>query len=106
MLHGPIEPGWWGSLDEGPAAPRGWEWGWLLFSFSGRANRAHYWAGVGVQIASFFVLLVVIGLLAGSDGESAVAALSLLVFLAFTVWVGFAVSIKRWHDRNKTGWWI
>ncbi len=22
------------------------------------------------------------------------------------IWVGLAVSVKRWHDRNKSGWWV
>jgi uncharacterized membrane protein YhaH (DUF805 family) len=24
----------------------------------------------------------------------------------FYVWANLAVAIKRWHDRNKSGWWI
>jgi uncharacterized membrane protein YhaH (DUF805 family) len=22
------------------------------------------------------------------------------------VWPAVAVSVKRWHDRNKSGWWV
>jgi uncharacterized membrane protein YhaH (DUF805 family) len=22
------------------------------------------------------------------------------------VWPGLAVSVKRWHDRDKSGWWV
>jgi uncharacterized membrane protein YhaH (DUF805 family) len=22
------------------------------------------------------------------------------------IWPSLAVSIKRWHDRNKSGWWV
>jgi len=29
----------------------------------------------------------------------------LLLFIVL-LWVGPAVAVKRWHDRNKTGWWI
>ncbi|MDK1018188.1 MAG: DUF805 domain-containing protein [Actinomycetota bacterium] len=23
-----------------------------------------------------------------------------------TLWAGLAIAIKRWHDRDKSGWWI
>jgi uncharacterized membrane protein YhaH (DUF805 family) len=26
--------------------------------------------------------------------------------LVFLIWVGLAVQVKRWHDRNKSGWWV
>ncbi len=22
------------------------------------------------------------------------------------VWISFAITVKRWHDRDKSGWWI
>jgi uncharacterized membrane protein YhaH (DUF805 family) len=30
--------------------------------------------------------------------------LSLLTLLV--IWPSLAVSIKRWHDRGKSGWWV
>ena len=32
------------------------------------------------------------------------AIIETLVFVLF-LWVGLAVQIKRWHDRDKSGWW-
>lgn len=33
---------------------------------------------------------------------------SILMILLYVplIWIGFAVGIKRWHDRGKSGWWI
>jgi uncharacterized membrane protein YhaH (DUF805 family) len=32
-------------------------------------------------------------------------ALITLVIFIVSVWIGLAVQIKRWHDRDKSGWW-
>lgn len=37
-----------------------------------------------------------------AETESLVAAALVLVFL----WPKIAISVKRWHDRNKSGWWV
>jgi uncharacterized membrane protein YhaH (DUF805 family) len=29
-----------------------------------------------------------------------------VLVLVPALWPGIAVSIKRWHDRNKSGWWV
>jgi uncharacterized membrane protein YhaH (DUF805 family) len=23
-----------------------------------------------------------------------------------SLWIGLVLSVKRWHDRNKSGWWV
>ncbi len=30
---------------------------------------------------------------------------ALVIFVA-AVWIGFAVGVKRYHDRGKSGWWV
>jgi len=29
-----------------------------------------------------------------------------LAVSVIAIWVGLAIQIKRWHDRNKSGWWV
>ncbi|MCK5503818.1 MAG: DUF805 domain-containing protein, partial [Thermodesulfovibrionia bacterium] len=29
-----------------------------------------------------------------------------IMFLIWIFWPSIAVQAKRWHDRNKSGWWI
>lgn len=84
------------------------DWKYLLTSFEGRINRAKYWAGVAVLFALAIGATLIDGLLGLStgltvDGES-IGILSLIVGLA-NIYFGFALYAKRWHDRDKSGWW-
>ena len=86
----------------------------LLFSFQGRINRAKFWL---VNIAVIIVYGVVMGFLCGgaamsSDPAEALASVgivagivALVLFIAM-FWISLALAVKRWHDRNKSGWWI
>jgi uncharacterized membrane protein YhaH (DUF805 family) len=30
----------------------------------------------------------------------------LMIVSLVVIWPGLAINIKRWHDRDKSGWWI
>jgi uncharacterized membrane protein YhaH (DUF805 family) len=83
-------------------------WGWFLFGFSGRINRAKYW----LWILLYIVAAVVVGgiVYAISDQDSpGMALLAGLLQLAFGVAVfvsSLAVITKRLHDRDKSAWWL
>lgn len=77
------------------------DWQHLLFQFDGRINRAKFWAGIGAIWVGYFV----IGILFGAIDSSAVRGILGLAYLAF-LWPSLAISIKRWHDRDKSGWWV
>ena len=83
------------------------DWKWLLTSFEGRINRAKFWAAVGVFVVAGIVATL-IDLLLGSSielgGGGQLGILSLIVSLA-SIYCGLAVYAKRWHDRDKSGWW-
>ena len=71
--------------------------------FSGRARRKEYWFFVLFNIIVSIVLSVIdvtLGLGAGGFG-----VLSGLYSLAVII-PSIAVSVRRLHDINKTGWWI
>ncbi|MCB5174000.1 DUF805 domain-containing protein [Microvirga lenta] len=74
----------------------------LFFSFRGRINRARYWFAMLVLTGIVAVLGVSIGYLDDGRGWTDYAVLA-LVFLV-VVYSGFAVSAKRLHDRDKSGW--
>jgi uncharacterized membrane protein YhaH (DUF805 family) len=70
----------------------------LFFSFEGRINRKPFWLGNlalwGMQI-----------------GASLVAIIPFLTFLPLIALIvatvgGLALSVKRLHDRNRSGWWV
>jgi uncharacterized membrane protein YhaH (DUF805 family) len=85
----------------------------LLFSFEGRINRAKFWL---VLIGISFVELIVVGATGGSaylyaDSRVAMESMGPAGFIPLVVfipllWIGLAVHVKRWHDRDKSGWWI
>ncbi|MCB1245634.1 MAG: DUF805 domain-containing protein [Acidimicrobiia bacterium] len=80
----------------------------LLFTFEGRINRAKWW---GFFVAAWlvnFVLYGVVYLLSTGDSPT-LFVLSVIVatLVAVALWLsGIFVTIKRWHDRGKPGWWI
>ncbi len=77
------------------------DWQELLFSFDGRINRAKFWSGVGAVFVGYLVIYVLF--LAIDSG--ALRAILGLLYLGF-IWPSLAISIKRWHDRDKSGWWV
>lgn len=86
----------------------------LLFSFRGRANRAKFWlVALGIFVVEV-VLLAALGgpaLVSGDPEQMAaamgpVAGIVFFVFAVVVTWISLAVAVKRFHDRNKTGWWV
>lgn len=84
------------------------DWKHLLFEFDGRINRARFWTGVAVTWAIAILLGILIGvtLVSGSGSLGVIIILVGIVAYVAIFWMGLAVSIKRWHDRGKSGWWI
>lgn len=76
-------------------------WQNLLFEFKGRINRAKYWIGVLVLLAFEAVLLILATVL----NSGAFVFFAWLV-LVICIWPALAISVKRWHDRGKSGWWV
>src|SRR6516225_2216427 len=104
----------------------------VLFSFTGRLNRARYWlAGIVLMVVSVVLLPIDIlswvliatsplsvAALIAVEGRSVMPIASAGVLFVWFVYLlvsfadllvlfaGFAVAIKRLHDRNKSGWWL
>ena len=80
-----------------------------LFSFKGRIGRPTFWLYgiVGLSIADFIVELLLGGLMHSQISViSAFGSILNLVFALVLLWAELAISVKRWHDRGKSGWWI
>jgi uncharacterized membrane protein YhaH (DUF805 family) len=78
----------------------------LWFSFEGRASRKDYWLRTFLPIFGISLVLMIL-----SGGMSATNEPSPLIFvyflwMLFSLWPSLAVTVKRLHDRNQTGWWI
>lgn len=66
--------------------------------FSGRASRSEYWWFV---LASLLVIIVA----AVIDGATGSVVVTLLAYL-FIIIPGLAVSVRRLHDTNRSGWYL
>lgn len=86
----------------------------LLFSFEGRINRAKFWL---VLLGIAVVEIIVLGATGGSayltatDPTMVMQSMSSTGYIPFIIfiplfWIGLAVNVKRWHDRDKSGWWV
>ena len=73
----------------------------LLFSFTGRIPRRVYW-GISLVSALIFVAIAA-GAMAVSEDIGGIV--TLILYIPF-VWISLAVNAKRWHDRDKSAWWI
>lgn len=71
-----------------------------LLSPNGRASRREFWLYFGLVVVGLELLLKALLEIAGWKPELADATVSLLV-----LWPALAVPARRWHDRNKSGWW-
>ncbi|MCA6115515.1 DUF805 domain-containing protein [Bradyrhizobium sp. WSM 1738] len=107
-------------------------WTWYLFRFDGRINRAKLWLAGLVMLGSMMLVGAVIAALQSRFGGPTSFSLGTkdlfrlvdpevyrtlqladlprllikLVGASLLLWVYLATSIKRLHDRDKSGWWM
>ncbi len=78
------------------------KWPWLLFSFQGRISRKPYWI-FNLIILSGWMLL---GLFTEVSPDIDQVSRPQLMFMLWILWPSLAIQAKRWHDRDKSAWWI
>lgn len=90
------------------------DWAKFFLSFDGRIGRKAYW----IYTAALIVLFVIIGMAAAGSmstitsdpttGQVVVPSMPIWVWLVYAViiWPSLAVQAKRWHDIDKSAWWI
>ena len=89
----------------------------FLFSFEGRISRSAYWLKFSLPVLGIYILMsFIVSTLApamdayGTPLEKPGAAYMVVVaifalFALALLWPSLAVAAKRWHDRDKSGWW-
>jgi uncharacterized membrane protein YhaH (DUF805 family) len=72
----------------------------ILFSFRGRVPRKAFWLyGVLGPLLFSVIAEMLLGIVGFTDRVAeSIATVAL-------IWPCAAVSVKRWHDRDKSGWW-
>ncbi|PID50513.1 MAG: hypothetical protein CR991_01080 [Proteobacteria bacterium] len=73
--------------------------------FNGRARRKEYWFFVLFNILIFIALGIIDGITGSFSPEIGMGLLSGIYWLAVLI-PGIAVSIRRLHDTDRSGWWL
>jgi uncharacterized membrane protein YhaH (DUF805 family) len=76
------------------------DFGYILSSTQGRIPRSQWWAGLVVLVIVAVVLALIISWVLGPTMIGLIATLILQVIL---IYPGYALSAKRFQDRNKPG---
>ena len=90
-----------------------------LFSFKGRISRRTYWYVVIVDIIctviflglwiipeyKYFMFFMKFGGVGLYRAVMIFRLLTLLVGMPLSIWSGYAITVKRLHDRDRSGWW-
>jgi uncharacterized membrane protein YhaH (DUF805 family) len=90
----------------------------LLFSFKGRIKRLHWWVA---SLGAGFVAAIAMAILEAAARASGhaiidpdtqqieptgILGVAMSAVGLANMWVAFALSAKRLHDRDRTGWWL
>ncbi len=75
--------------------------------FRGRASRKEYWMFVLVNAIIWGVLAVISAIIFGASSRGHTIGFPLAHIYGLAVLIpSLAVSWRRLHDRNRSGWWI
>lgn len=75
--------------------------GQFLFSVKGRVNRKLYWLGYFLPFLALQIILQVASL---ATHKVPLLAIPILIFNLIFFYIGVVITVKRIHDRGRTGW--
>lgn len=92
----------------------------VFTSFEGRIGRQTLWLSWLLLIIAAAIISSIIVMLFGTRLPTEpmmhgynfyydlglVGGILMTIASIFYIWAGLAIAIKRWHDRNKSGWWV
>jgi len=82
------------------------DWKYLYTSFEGRINRQPYWIGGLVLIPVLIVLNLIFFALGIPRGVMIFGLIfNQLITALLLIYPLLALMVKRFHDRDKSGWW-
>lgn len=76
------------------------DFGYILSSTQGRIPRSQWWAGLVVLVVIGVVLALIIGWVLG---QTLIALIATLILQVILLYPSYALSAKRFQDRNKPG---
>ena len=78
------------------------------FVYRGRASRSAYWWFVLFEVIAAIVLELLIVIPAATHSSAIVGLFLIIVSIAmlYVALVGLALTIRRLHDIDRSGWWV
>ncbi len=73
--------------------------------FGGRARRKEYWYFTLFNFLAFFALTIIDRVIGSFNSEAGIGLLAGIYSLAILI-PAIAVSVRRLHDTNRSGWWL
>ena len=78
------------------------------FVYRGRASRSAYWWWVLFEAIAVLVLELLVVIPAALNSSAAIALFLVVIGIAviYLALVGLALTIRRLHDIDRSGWWV
>ena len=83
--------------------------GQLYFSFEGRISRSTYWLKGFLPMFAIAIVVAIVAVIATAGGVLVIATAGgvlSIIWSLIAIWPCLAITAKRWHDRDKSAWWI
>ncbi len=75
--------------------------------FNGRSSRSEYWWWALFVAIGYFALLVLAGFgVNPKSGMNPIFVVPLVLWILALIVPALAISVRRLHDRDKSGWWL
>lgn len=81
-------------------------WSQLLFAVEGRATRFDYWMRWLVPYFIGAIIAAFVDDVLGTTNPTGGGGVIMIIYFIAAIWPNLAVSIKRCHDRGRSGWFI
>ena len=83
-------------------------WSTFYFSAQGRVPLSDYWLRFTIPVWACQLVCLLVGRIAAlaDDRPRLSTEFAAWLILIVTGWPTFVVSVKRLHDRNRSGWWL
>jgi uncharacterized membrane protein YhaH (DUF805 family) len=78
----------------------------LLFSLQGRIPRSPYWLKYFLPYMVLYILAIVLDIAMGTYNEATGIGAVSGVLAILAIYPSIAISVKRCHDRDRSGWFL
>lgn len=85
----------------------------LFLSMNGRIGRGKFWLGLLGLFVAYIVLAIILGFSGLMSVDPATGMpmgagywIGTLIMVAVTIWPSICIYGKRFHDRDKSAWWM